>query len=219
MVSNKLSTFVFALAAFSAAPASAAVVTLDFTGIATTSNSTGIGGFYNGGVSDDGTTGVNYGVLFSSNALAINTYNGANEPNPGVLYFLNGSTVSLNYAAGFSTGFSFFYASNSATTINVYSELNATGTLLGSVVLAANAVNSYDVWTSTGVSFAGIAKSVDFGGSADHVGYDQITFGSAVAPGSAVPEPATWAMMLAGFGMIGFAARRRSAVTTAVTYA
>ncbi len=35
----------------------------------------------------------------------------------------------------------------------------------------------------------------------------------------AVPEPATWAMMLAGFGMIGFAARKRSSVKTAVSYA
>lgn len=35
----------------------------------------------------------------------------------------------------------------------------------------------------------------------------------------AVPEPATWAMMLAGFGMIGFAARRRSSVKTTVRYA
>jgi hypothetical protein len=29
---------------------------------------------------------------------------------------------------------------------------------------------------------------------------------------SAVPEPATWAFMLAGFGMVGIAARRRPAV-------
>lgn len=37
---------------------------------------------------------------------------------------------------------------------------------------------------------------------------------------SAVPEPATWAMMLIGFGGIGFAMRRRkSKVTTTVAYA
>ncbi|WP_010161396.1 PEPxxWA-CTERM sorting domain-containing protein [Sphingomonas sp. PAMC 26617] len=39
------------------------------------------------------------------------------------------------------------------------------------------------------------------------------------APTGAVPEPATWAMMLAGFGMIGFAARRRQSIKTTVAYA
>ncbi|WP_225883093.1 FxDxF family PEP-CTERM protein [Sphingomonas aliaeris] len=36
---------------------------------------------------------------------------------------------------------------------------------------------------------------------------------------AAVPEPATWAMMIAGFGMVGFAMRRRAKVSTAVAYA
>jgi hypothetical protein len=34
---------------------------------------------------------------------------------------------------------------------------------------------------------------------------------------AAVPEPATWAMLIAGFGFVGAAARRRRNV--AVTYA
>jgi hypothetical protein len=34
-----------------------------------------------------------------------------------------------------------------------------------------------------------------------------------------VPEPATWAMMLLGFGMMGFAMRKRSNVSTTVSYA
>nr|WP_240047570.1 PEPxxWA-CTERM sorting domain-containing protein [Sphingomonas panacisoli] len=41
---------------------------------------------------------------------------------------------------------------------------------------------------------------------------------SPVAAG-AVPEPATWAMMLAGFGAIGFAMRRRPKVATRVRFA
>ncbi|WP_255602068.1 Npun_F0296 family exosortase-dependent surface protein [Glacieibacterium megasporae] len=34
--------------------------------------------------------------------------------------------------------------------------------------------------------------------------------------GTAVPEPAAWALMIVGFGMVGFAARRRRATTPAV---
>lgn len=33
-----------------------------------------------------------------------------------------------------------------------------------------------------------------------------------------VPEPATWAMMIAGFGMVGFAMRRRNNVRSTVSY-
>ena len=75
------------------APVSASVVVLDFKGVANPSNSTTIGGFYNGGTSGDGNSGVNYGVAFSNNALAINSYNGTNEPDPGILFFLSGGAV------------------------------------------------------------------------------------------------------------------------------
>ncbi|HEV2568971.1 PEPxxWA-CTERM sorting domain-containing protein [Sphingomonas sp.] len=40
-----------------------------------------------------------------------------------------------------------------------------------------------------------------------------------VAVDASVPEPATWAMMIAGFGMVGFAARRSQRVTVRVTMA
>ena len=48
---------------------------------------------------------------------------------------------------------------------------------------------------------------------ADYVG--QFSFTQATA---AVPEPATWALMLTGFGMVGFGLRRRSAVKTTVSF-
>lgn len=44
----------------------------------------------------------------------------------------------------------------------------------------------------------------------------QYAFETDTFAGAAVPEPATWAMMLGGFGLLGFAARRR-AVTKVVT--
>jgi len=44
-------------------------------------------------------------------------------------------------------------------------------------------------------------------------------FGEAVAASGAVPEPATWAMMLTGFGVVGFGLRRRSNRPVRVAYA
>lgn len=51
--------------------------------------------------------------------------------------------------------------------------------------------------------------------------YFQVRDGAVVTPppSGALPETATWAMMIAGFGMVGFAMRRRQKVTTRVSYA
>jgi hypothetical protein len=50
-----------------------------------------------------------------------------------------------------------------------------------------------------------------------------ITAGSAItgplAVAPSVPEPATWAMMLLGFGAMGMAFRRRQRVSTKLSYA
>jgi len=43
------------------------------------------------------------------------------------------------------------------------------------------------------------------------VGFDALRFGDAAV----IPEPATWAMLIVGFGLVGFAARRRQAAVTA----
>lgn len=37
----------------------------------------------------------------------------------------------------------------------------------------------------------------------------QVSFDAARVPGGVVPEPATWAMMIGGFGLVGGALRRR----------
>ena len=193
-----------------AVPASSATVVLNFTGVADPSNSATVGGFYNGGVSGDGNSGTNYGVAFTDNALAINSYNGENEPDPGILYFLSGGAVNITYAAGFTGGFSFYYASNTNASVTVYDGEGGTGNVLATLNLSNNydASCGYCVWTPTGVSFSGIAKSIDFAGGANYVGYDVITFGSDT-PGGTVPEPAVWAMLITGFGLVGAAARRR----------
>ena len=210
----------FAAAAFAAlsmaATAQAAVITLTFEGIG---DLQAVGNYYNGGA------GTNYGVSFSGPTLALidadagGSGNFANEPTKDtIMFFLQSNNAILDFAAGFTTGFSFFYTSSTAATINVWSGVGATGSILGSINLAAQHTannctgdpsGTFCNWDPIGVTFAGTARSIDFGGTANQTGYDNITFGSSKPGSGAVPEPATWAMMLLGFGGMGAVLRSR----------
>lgn len=79
--------------------------------------------------------------------------------------------------------------------------------------------------TITGLSIGfGSGWTGDFYGAIDnvHIGFTDgpnHSFDFAVADaGGAVPEPATWAMMIAGFGATGVAMRRRKSVRTKVSF-
>ena len=129
------------------------------------------------------------------------------------MFFLNAHNAALNYAAGFDTGFSFFYSSSVATTVTIYDGVDGTGNVLGTITLGAQGFDNcvgdpsgdFCNWTNVGVAFAGVAKSIDFGGTANQTGFDNITFGSSTA----LPEPGTYALMALGLAGIGFTARRR----------
>lgn len=98
-----------------------------------------------------------------------------------------------------------------------------TGQYVGSVFTGgtSSAVGGFNYtltgfgWDRSPADNVSAYRAVSGGDPADYTGQ----FAYSVAAVAAVPEPATWAMMLLGFGGIGFAMRRRSQVRTTVSYA
>ena len=127
------------------------------------------------------------------------------------MFFLTGSAI-LNYAPGFDTGFSFWYSTvGFSGSVMVYDGLNATGNLLGTIDLAAlgagpSPSNPFSNWAIGSLPFTGVAKSINFGGTVNQVGYDNITFG-AVTPTTTTPEPSTLTLLAIGIGLVGSARR------------
>jgi hypothetical protein len=195
----------------------AGIITLDFEGVGHNSN---INNFYNGGTDSSGNSGTNYGIGFGNNTLgcidfdAGGSCNIANEPSADTIMFFTSGTAILNYASGFTGGFSFFYSTSAVATIDVYSDVNLAGDFLGSINLSVNYSDNncagdpsgtYCNWDVGSLAFAGMAKSINFGGSVNNVGFDNITFGS-TNPNRQVPEPSTLAIF--ALGIIGLTARK-----------
>jgi hypothetical protein len=203
---------VVALAAAYLPAANAAVVTLTFEGL---KDQEAILNFYNGGTGSLGSSGTNYGIAFGPDSLAIisagsgGSGNFSNSPSGDTIaFFLSGAGDVMNVAAGFTTGFSFYYAAAFAGSVTVFDGLNGTGSVLATLALPVTP-NPYTVWDPVGVSFAGTAKSVVFSGSANFIGFDNITLG-ATTPGGSVPEPSSIVLLSAVAGGFLLKLRKRA---------
>jgi hypothetical protein len=201
--------------------ASGAAAVLDFEGLA---DNEPVGAFYNGGEGGLGSgPGANLGVEFSSNALALvdedapgrdGSGNFGGEPSPDTaLFFLTGTAATMTVSAGFTDGFSFFYSATSLPgTIVVHSGPAGTGEVLATLALgltpsngAPDPTGTFSPFVARGVSFDGVAHSVDFGGTINRIGFDNITFGSATpTPGTGTPIPLPSGLP-AGLGLLGLA--------------
>lgn len=203
--------------------------------------------FFDGGsdsVASDG-TGPNLGIQFSANATAqlpgdnAATGDGKFENNPSgsneIVYFgFSSSTAAyVNYAAGF-TGFNvnYSYSNNSGAAGEAYlfSGLNGTGTLLGTVSLApassstacSVSTDAYCTWQAASLTAGtALAESVVFGvtgltsggtstgAPVEDMEFDGLTFTGA----NPVPLPASVWLMLGGIAGFAGIARRRQLAT------
>ena len=196
--------------------AASATIVLDFEGAGSTAF---LNGFYNGGTDSAGNAGVNHGIEFGPNALALKESDpvaniGAIPSPETVMFFLSGSAI-LNYAGGFDS-FSFWYSTTGFSgTVSAFDGLDGSGTLLGTVNLDALGNgpvpgNPFSNWAKASVAFAGAARSINFGGTVNQVIYDDITLGNldVVAP---VPEPGV--LGLFGLAALALGASRRKKTT------
>jgi hypothetical protein len=173
--------------------------------------------YYNGGASQEGQIGPNYGISFGPNAIALQNYpltQVGNEPGGGnALAFLT-SSETMNVAAGFSSGFSFYYtAPLSNGVVSVYSGLNDTGTLLATIPLTITPAGTngfpFAIWDPAGATFAGTAESVNFSGFEGDFGFSDVTLGSATPLVNSVPD--NTGMIIYGIAAVGLAIAARPA--------
>jgi hypothetical protein len=206
---------------------SAGVITLTFEGLQDMET---VGNYYNGGTGGNGSgPGPDYGITFGSSALALISsvapYGGEGNFDlaptmPTILFFMSVGGAIMDVPAGFTTGFSFYYASPYATgSVTVYDGLDGTGNVLETLTLPETpnystdpaCQMSYCPWEPIGVGFGGTALSVNFGGGADNIGFDNITLGASTPTDFSVPEPARWGLIASGLAGVMVVRRQRRA--------
>ena len=147
-------------------------------------------------------------VVSGSNTVGNGYSAPTNDSTNYLAIFQNGAQTIANTATGYNT-LSLYWGSPDA--FNTITFLDQTGASLGSITASSVAgltslTESALVTLNASQNFYGVSLS----SSSNSFELDNVKFSSTTA---AVPEPASWAMMIGGFGLVGFAMRRRHSRT------
>ena len=216
----------------------ATAVILAVPALATVSASVAIPGLVNsgqiagGGSASAGTVADANWALGGGTAWNTNTINGAWLANNATSRWLtpasNGNqsfdpAADGVYTYALSFDLAGFAPATAAFTGRFATDNQVTQILLNGVQLNQAGLGSFNIWTafSADAGFVGGLNSLAFTvrnlrqASGNPTGLRVEFLSSTVEPlgtGNAVPEPANWAMLIAGFGLVGAAARRRRSV-------
>lgn len=146
------------------------------------------------------------GPLYSGNYLANSSTGNPITflPGGGVILTPRYDLLSISFD-GAADNLSLSFNNFSLVGRTTFSAYDAGGNLLET--FTTNAGNGWAVRALTSDGIARLDLTTTDGG---YYGLDQLTFDLVSAP--AVPEPAAWALMIGGFGMVGGAMRQRRAI-------
>lgn len=199
-----------------AAPATAATVLIDLSGattgtIVTGTNATFAQRFAGQTVAGTGLTGTptNPLALSAAGSISVAFFDPVVSAASNSLLSQPGNVAPLSVLLGsLANSFTFTMGSSDpGSTVDVRA-FDANGGLTGSTTV--NMLSGYNIYTLTGL---GNFKGLSFFNNNDPAGvrFQNMSYNS-VAVG-AIPEPATWGLMLAGFGIVGGVMRRRTRVS------
>ena len=237
-IKKMLSGFAMAIS-LAASNSQAAPILIDFEGVG---NFSSILNFYNGGNDSGGKVGANnYGVQFSNTSLGLidldsgGTGDFANEPSASTVLFPSGGTATMSVAAGFSSSLSFYFTSRpigpleTPAFVDLYTDINGSGSLIKSVSLPTPTPTEHEqrdcqgdvaggelcFWVPVTVIFDGIAKSVNFGGQANKIFFDNIAL-DVVPPSNVSQVPIPAAFWLMGSGLLGLLRTKSKVISPAI---
>lgn len=144
---------------------------------------------------------ANYGGASWSGFTTAAVFGATSQPH---IAYTSDPTGILNYVLGF-TALTFSAGVFGSGTYEVWDNLGGTGNLLGSLTIGNPPADPNNFFL-TGVAFSGVGKSVVVSGGAGAIGWDDVTL---TLDDNTVPEPGSLALVMTGFGLVGFAMRRR----------